>query len=79
MASKQNTIAARLSDELYARFNACIAAEVAARPRVDKLDEYSQGMALREAAKCWRILDAVAKRLCRIVKTSVTKQGASLR
>ena len=52
MASKQNTIAARLSDDLYARFNACIAAEIAARPRVDKLDEYSQGMALREAA-CW--------------------------
>ena len=79
MASKQNTIAARLSDDLYARFNACIAAEIAARPRVDKLDEYSQGMALREAAKCLRILDAVAKRLCPIVKESVTKRGASLR
>ena len=26
-----------------------------------------------EAAMCWRILDAVAKRLCPIVKTSVTK------
>ncbi len=48
---------------------------VAARPRVDKLDEYSQGMALREAAKCWRILDTVAKRLCLIVKTSVTKSA----
>ena len=79
MASKQNTIAARLSDDLYARFNACIAAEIAARPRVDKLDEYSQGMALREAAMCWRILDAVAKRLCQIVKESVTKRGAGLR
>ena len=32
-----------------------------------------------EAARCWRILDAVAKRLCQIVKESVTKRGASLR
>lgn len=79
MASKQNTVAARLSDELYARFNAGIAAS----PRVDKLDEYSQGMALREAAKCWRILDSVADRLApspkaktlprRIVKTKHAK------
>ena len=53
MAAKQNTVAARLSDELYSRFAACIAAEVAARPRVDKLDEYSQGAALREAVLAW--------------------------
>ena len=32
-----------------------------------------------EAERCWRILDTVAKRLCQIVKESVTKRGASLR
>lgn len=90
MAAKQNTVAARLSDELYARFNDCIAAEVGATEAELAHDMGNSVTVLRshyinrlvsraEAEKCWRILDAVAKRLCPIVKESVTKRGASLR
>lgn len=39
MATKRNTtVATRLPGELFARLNDCIAAEVAARPRADKVD-----------------------------------------
>ena len=53
MANKQNTVSARLSPGLFSRFVSCVANEVAARPRVDKMDEYNATNAVREAVLSW--------------------------
>mgnify|MGYP000193238309 CR=1 FL=1 len=62
MASKQNTIAARLSDDLYARFNACIAYQALVSTRIEELRE-------RRLASVQPIGEFMARRLSPAVST----------